>query len=162
MCVCAYQKTYIPLVPKLAVVCTFWELERRNELGDVMAAEIQNCLWLFERREELVQLYKAHKSFPYDVSPATVQRYVRRGVSTPSGRYKLETALGGNKRFTSLEAIQRFLAIQQGTSNSQTKTPPVPTSGGMSKRELKSEMKRLGLRPQGEVTSAKPKKGETK
>jgi hypothetical protein len=119
-----------------------------------MSAKIQNCQWLFERREELVQLYRAHKEFPYDVSPATVQRYFRRGVSTPNGHFKLETAVSGNKRFTSREAIERFLRAQQGESDPQSNIGAVPTSGGMSKRELKSEMQRLGLRPQGEQPQA--------
>jgi hypothetical protein len=126
-----------------------------------MDAGIQNCAYLFDRNEELVQLFKAHKSFPYDVSPATVQRYVRRGVSTPSGRYKLETAVSGNKRFTSEEAILRFLRAQQGETALQAKGVSVPSSGGMTQSERKREMKRLGLRPQGVPKPDKPKKGGT-
>ena len=111
-----------------------------------MSAKIQNCTWLFDRKEELVQLYKAHKSFPYDVSPATVQRYFRRGIITPNGHFRLETVSCGNKRFTSLEAIERFLRVQQGENAVQTMS--IPTSSGMTAAERKREMKRLGLRPQ--------------
>ena len=119
-----------------------------------MRKNIQNCMYLFVRNEELVQLFKAHKSFPYDVSPATVQRYVRRGINTPHGHFKLETAVSGGKRFTSEEAIQRFLAVQQGKPDPQSNVGAVPTSGGMSKAALKAEMRRLGLRPQGEQPQA--------
>ena len=120
-----------------------------------MSAKIQNCTWLFDRKEELVQLYKAHKSFPYDVSPATVQRYFRRGIITPNGHFRLETVSCGNKRFTSLEAIERFLRVQQGENAVQTMS--IPTSSGMTAAERKREMKRLGLRPQGEAKPGKPK-----
>ena len=127
-----------------------------------MSAKIQNCTWLFDRREELVQLFMAHKSFPYDVSPATVQRYFRRGVSTPNGHFKLETAVSGGKRFTSVEAIRRFLLVQQGQSASQANVLSVLTSAGMTAAERKREMKRLGLRPQGDQKTDAPQSEESK
>jgi len=113
-----------------------------------MDEKIQNCVYLFDRRERLVQLFRAHKSFPYDVSPGTVQRYFRRGISTPHGHFKLETAVSGGKRFTSEEAIARFLRVQQG-QNAEDKQSAVPPVGkGMTENERQREMKRLGLRPQ--------------
>ena len=124
-----------------------------------MDEKIKNCAYIFDRNETLVQLDKAHKSFPFDVSPATVQRWFRRGVSTPHGHFRLETAVSGSKRFTSEEAIGRFLRAQQGENVSSANAAPVPTSVGMTAAERKREMKRLGLRPQAEPKTAKPQKG---
>jgi hypothetical protein len=128
----------------------------------IMDGKIQNCAYLFERNETLVQLYKAHKAFPFDVSPASVHRYAYKGISIQGGHYRLETAVCGNKRFTSLEAIQRFLIVQQGKSTVVHNSESAPTSSGMTQSERKREMKRLGLRPQGESKPDKPKPGKSK
>jgi len=118
---------------------------------------VQNCAYLFDREEKLVQLFKAHKEFPFNVSPGTVQRWFRIGISTPHGRFKLETAVCGNKRFTSREAISRFLRIQQG-QNAEGKQPVVsPVRGSMSKRELSKEMQKVGLRPRKDSKPNDPK-----
>jgi len=117
-----------------------------------MSAKIQNCTWLFERKESLVQLYKAHKEFPCDTSPATVQRWVRVGIDTPEGHVQLETAVCGHKRFTSAEAIGRFISAQQGErAGVHNNGKSIPASKGMTPSERKREMKRLGLHPQSDT-----------
>ena len=123
-----------------------------------MSAKIQNCQWLIERGETLVQMFKAHKYFMVDTSPSTAQRYFRRGISTPHGHFYLETVVIGGKRFTSEEAIMRFLLAQQGQpAENGGNSKSVLSNGGMSKAALKSEMKRLGLHPQGEPKPDKSK-----
>jgi len=124
-----------------------------------MSAKIQNCVWLIERRETLVQMFKAHKYFMVDTSPSTAQRYFRRGISTPHGHFYLETVVIGGKRFTSEEAIMRFLLAQQGQSAEVNGNGKLVSTGvGMTKTVLKKEMRRLGLRPQGESKPDKSKK----
>jgi len=100
----------------------------------------------FRPKRGFVQFYRAHKAFPFDVSPSSTHRWAYIGINTPNGRIRLETAVCGNKRFTSLEAIERFLREQQGETDPQSNVGAVPTSGGMSKQALKKEMQRLGLR----------------
>ena len=53
----------------------------------------------------------------------------------------------GGKRFTSEEAIRRFLLAQQGRQPAAQTSVPV-INNGMTERERVREMKRLGLRPQ--------------
>lgn len=115
-----------------------------------MSDKIQNHPEIFERKETLVQMFVAHKHFPCKTSPSTAQRFIRVGISTPHGRYKLETAEMGGKRFTSEEAIERFIRVQQRETAPQTNVVSVPASSGMTKSERKQAMKRLGLRPQSE------------
>ena len=115
-----------------------------------MDAKIQNCAHLFDRGESLVQLCKAQKAFPFDVSPPTLRRWFVKGISTPDGHYRLETAVCGNKRFTSREAIARFLRVQQGQHAEGKQSVLPPKSRSMTEGERKREMKRLGLRPQSE------------
>ena len=122
-----------------------------------MKKDIPNCVYLFDQNESLVQIFKAHKEFPYKVSPATVQRYFRQGISTPNGHFKLETATCGHKRFTSREAILRFLKIQGGEVASQRNILSVTQNAGMTQSERKREMKRLGLRSHGEPKTDKSK-----
>ena len=121
-----------------------------------MSGKIQNHPEIFERKESLVQIYKAHKHFPCNPSPSCIQRWFRVGVNTPHGRYKLETAVSGGKRFTSEEAILRFLVVQQGQPDLQANVLSVPTSAGMTAAERRREMKRLGLRPQRELKPDTP------
>jgi len=130
---------------------------REKGADKVMSAKIQNCVSLFERKESLVQMCEAHKHFPFKTSPSTVQRWIRRGVSTPHGHFKLETAVLGSKRVTSLEAIERFWVVQQGQFTPQSNAVSVPINNGMTATERKREMKRLGLRSQGESKPDKPK-----
>jgi len=122
-----------------------------------MSKEIQNHPEIFERKESLVPFHKAHKHFPGNPSPSSVYRWYSRGVSTSHGHFKLETAVSGSRRYTSEEAIQRFLVVQQGMSTSQTSVVSVPASGGMTKREREKEMKRLGLRPQKDANAGQSK-----
>jgi len=118
-----------------------------------MSTAIQNCLWLIERKETLVQMFEAHKHFLVDTSPSTAQRFFRRGISTPHGHFYLETVVIGGRRFTSKEAIRRFLLAQQGRQPAAQTSVPV-INNGMTERERVREMKRLGLRPQSEKSRA--------
>jgi len=94
--------------------------------------------------EVLVQLCEIREHLPFKTSPATVNRWIRKGT----GGVVLATALGGaNRRYTSTRAIRDFLIAIQG----KTVTPVRCENGagvGMSKRELKAKMQKLGLRPQ--------------
>ena len=103
--------------------------------------------------ENLVQLCKIRKHLPFKTSPATINRWIRRGARG----VVLATALGScNRRYTSERAISEFLVAIQG----DTATPPrtdIGTRPGMSKKELTREMKKLGLRPQGEPKPSKSK-----
>jgi len=56
--------------------------------------------------EELVSFRKAADLFPSGPHPATVWRWSQRGVRG----VRLESILVGGKRFTSREAIERFIA----------------------------------------------------
>ena len=107
--------------------------------------------------EDLVQLCEIRKHLPFKTSPATVNRWIRKGARG----VVLATAMGGsNRRYTSTRAIREFLIAIQGD------TAPIHNNIGMSpcmsKRELKSEMRRLGLRPQSEPSqSGKPQSNKS-
>ena len=87
--------------------------------------------------ENLIPMSSAGKHFPVSVQRSTVERWVRRGVAGA----KLETVRVGGKRFTSLEAITRFLHAQQ-LQGHQPVTTPKPS---MTKAELEAGRKRYGL-----------------
>jgi len=118
--------------------------------------EIQNHPEIFEREETLIPYHKAHKHFPNETSPSSIYRWSVRGISTPHGHIHLETAVIGGRRFTSEEAIRRFLRVQQGRPAAQTNVAPLPVIG-MSKREQEREMRRLGLRSQQASTAEQSK-----
>ena len=65
----------------------------------------------------------------------------------------------GGKRFTSEEAIERFIRVQQGETVPRENLVSVPARSGMTKSERKQAMKRLGLRPQTEHPEAGAKPG---
>ena len=116
--------------------------------------EIQNHPEIFEREETLIPYHKAHQHFPNGTSPSSVYRWTTRGINTPHGHVHLETALIGGRRYTSAQAIRRFLLAQQGRP---TAVAPVPViNNGMTERERAREMKRLGLRPQGTPKPERP------
>ena len=117
--------------------------------------EIQNHPEIFDRGETLIPYHKAHRHFPHDTSPSSVYRWSTRGISTPSGHVHLETAVIGGRRFTSEQAIHRFLLAQQGRQPvAQTSVSVI--NNGMTERERAREMKRLGLRPQGTPKPERP------
>ena len=86
--------------------------------------------------ENLIPMSTAGKHFPAGVQRSTVERWVRKGVSG----VMLETVRIGGKRFTSIEAITRFLYAQQ-LQGPQIANPK-PT---MSKAEIAAGRKRFGL-----------------
>ena len=76
------------------------------------------------RRETLIRISEAPKHIPGRPHISTVWRWVLNGVR---GR-KLETITAGGRRFTSLEAIDRFI-------QSDGDTTAAPTSNATSKAE---------------------------
>ena len=65
------------------------------------------------RTEKLLTLGQACKAFPPSgVSTATLGRWIQRGVRGA----RLETILRGGRRFTSTEAIARFMESQNAST----------------------------------------------
>ena len=85
--------------------------------------------------ESLVNLTEATKCFPFKVSRASLERWVRRG----SRGVRLETAYVCGKRFTSLEAIDRFIRDQLLIEPEFAR--PESKRGTLSKKEI-TEAKR--------------------
>ena len=85
-------------------------------------------------REQLLPLSEAAKLIPSakgkHLHPASVWRWVRKGVVAPDGRrVKLDSAKVGGRWYTSREAVQRFLeALTQQFEVSAAPSPP-RTSG---------------------------------
>src|SRR5579871_3728719 len=71
-------------------------------------------------KESLVPIADAPSEIPGKPHLATVYRWWQRGVR---GGIKLETALVGNRRFTSHEAIQRFVDRLSGGDGAQSGAP---------------------------------------
>lgn len=86
--------------------------------------------------ETLVPIQKAGAAFPYPVGRKAVERYFRHGVR---GVY-LETVLIGNRRFSSHEAIRRFLQTTNKQASGQEETIR------MTEHELQSAKRQVGLR----------------
>jgi len=86
--------------------------------------------------ETLVSLAAAPKYFPGNPSQSAVQRWMRRG----SRGAVLETILICGKRYTSKEAIARFLRGQLRIEAER----PAPTRT-MSKKDIEMRARRLGL-----------------
>jgi len=86
--------------------------------------------------ESLIPMSTAGRHFPACVQRSTVERWVRRGVNG----IKLETVRVGGKRFTTHEAITRFLHAQQ-SQGPQTAAP----KPAMTKAELEAGRRRFSL-----------------
>ena len=84
--------------------------------------------------ESVIPLNDVVKYLPFRTSIATVQRWIRRGASGAV----LETARMGSRRFTSKEAIQRFLVAQNETAKPQAAAP----KSSMSKRDLDAKTRK--------------------
>ena len=87
--------------------------------------------------EELLTLTEACGRFPRRVSRATLERWLRRGVCGVS----LESVRIAGRRFTSAEAIERFVRSQVQTE--AEKVPP--KRGTKSRRELEAACQKYGL-----------------
>ena len=84
--------------------------------------------------ESVIPLNDVVKYLPFRTSISTVQRWIRRGASGAV----LETARMGSRRFTSKEAVQRFLVAQ----NEPTKPQAAPPKSSLSKREIDAKTKK--------------------
>ena len=92
--------------------------------------------------ETLVSLTEAPKHLPVQCSQATLQRYMRLG----SRGTILESVLICGRRYTSKEAIARFVRAQLRVEAER----PEPTRGTMSKKDVEAATRRFGLpEPQG-------------
>ena len=69
----------------------------------------QRCVSIDVHTENLIPLSKAPKHIPGNPHISTIHRWVQQGVR---GRV-LETRMVGGRRFTSLEAIARFISGDQ-------------------------------------------------
>lgn len=84
--------------------------------------------------EKLVPISAAGQKFPHPVGRTALERWMRHGVRG----VRLESIQIGNRRFTSEEAIQRFICRtnEQRHANSKVR---------MSSRELHLKKQELGL-----------------
>jgi|GEM_PF-802334 len=86
----------------------------------------------------LLDLTEATKYLPIPCSRATLERWIRRGARG----VRLETVLIGNRRFTTKQAIHRFLVSQQYTASEEVRTT---AKRGMSKKDILVAARRFGL-----------------
>lgn len=87
--------------------------------------------------ETLMPLSKARKQFPgREVSPSCLERWIRHG----SHGVVLEICRIGNTRYTSSEAIQRFLEAMN-----QNLELPTPAIRRLSEKEIEQKKRDLGL-----------------
>ncbi len=87
--------------------------------------------------ENLLTLTEACERFPVQTARSTVERWIRLG----SRGVVLETIYFGGKRYTSQEAIDRFVRKQLHVEAEK----PVVTKSSMSKTELAKKSQRFGL-----------------
>jgi hypothetical protein len=92
--------------------------------------------------ETLVSRTEACKEFPVTCSLSAIERWWRKG----SRGVVLESVLICGKRYTSKEAIARFIRGQLQVEAER----PAPTRGTMSKKDVEAAARRFGLpEPQG-------------
>ena len=88
--------------------------------------------------ETLITLAKACKEFPEECSRSALERHSRKGIRG----VVLETILICGKRYTSKEAIQRFIRNQLQVEAAR---PAPPKRGTMSRRDMEAAARRFGL-----------------
>jgi hypothetical protein len=96
--------------------------------------------------ETLIPIRFAGGEFPVPVSPAKIERMWREGARG----VRLETMLVGNRRYTSKEAIRRFLENSQNNQEavvSQTSNQLPPP--GMTDTEIEAARAKYKLPPSG-------------
>ena len=71
--------------------------------------------------ETLLPIAEAHEAFPVEVSKKWVEKMIRTGTRGTT----LESILIGTRRYTSKEAIRRFITRTQGVPKSKQKVPTV-------------------------------------
>lgn len=87
--------------------------------------------------ESLLSITKACKMFPVPCSRAALERWIRRG----SRGAVLESVLICGKRYTSKEAIDRFIHAQLRTEPDQA----TARKGGMSQKAIAEASRKFGL-----------------
>jgi len=93
--------------------------------------------------ESLISLTEACRCFPVKCSRPALERWIRRG----SRGVVLESILICGKRFTSREAVQRFIRQQLQVGAEQ----PPPKIGAKSRQEIETASKKYGLPEPQEV-----------
>jgi hypothetical protein len=89
-------------------------------------------------KETLIKFGKAPKAVPGRPHISTLHRWRLRGVRG----VKLETCLVGGRRFTSIEAIDRFIAATTAAANGEA--PPTRTPS-QRKRAIERAERELGI-----------------
>jgi len=89
--------------------------------------------------ETLLSLVEACKYFPKACARPTIERWIRRG----SRNIVLESIRICGKRYTSEEAINRFIRRQLQVE--AEKAQPEPTKSSLSKKALAEASRRFGL-----------------
>ncbi|MGL6195486.1 MAG: DUF1580 domain-containing protein [Thermoguttaceae bacterium] len=87
--------------------------------------------------EMLIPVKKVGDSFPYPVGRKAVERFIRSGVRG----VQLETVLIGSRRFSSKQAIERFVR-----ETNRTKTEEVNQTTRMTAHELEQAKLNVGLK----------------
>lgn len=88
--------------------------------------------------ETLIPMQDACEAFPVKVSQACLQRMIRRGTRG----VRLETIFIANRRYTSQEAIRRFIERTQNVSPEK----PVPSKPAtMTPKQLAAARKKFNL-----------------
>ncbi len=101
--------------------------------------------------EKIISLDQAAKLLPPNrngrpVSLSCIFRWITDGVSTPSGKVRLEGERVGRRWLTSVEAVQRFAAAQTPNLNVNVPPAPRPTSARQRAAERANrELERLGI-----------------
>lgn len=95
--------------------------------------------------ERVVRISEAARSgFPYQVSDATINRWMRRGVSVRGSatgeRVVLDTIRVGGIVYTSTEAIDRFIAAQ---NPAPPQPVPAALTAGQQSRQHRATMAQL-------------------
>lgn len=100
-----------------------------------MPAKITNSLRLID--ETLIPIADAPKQFPVKSSRQTLERWLRRGCRG----VLLESITIGFRRFTSKEAISRFLSAQAGAQHKSH----LHSGGRMSDEDIAKKSREYGL-----------------
>jgi hypothetical protein len=112
-----------------------------NYLEENMSKSIKNSPHLIN--ESLVQLAEACDFFPVKCSRQTLERWLRRG----SRGVLLESVTIGSRRYTSKEAIARFLSDQAGakTENNISYASRSYNGSRMTEQEIIEKSRQHGL-----------------
>ena len=99
--------------------------------------------------ERVIPIREAPKHIPGRPNVSTAYRWMTDGVkvSGTNERVRLETVKVGGQRFTSIEAIQRFIARTTAASPGDSAPPPRPTTRQREAaiRQAERELERAGV-----------------